>query len=44
MKITDKELEEVKDDNDDVHFSKVMEFCFPRFDIDNDCVAELWEW
>ena len=51
VKITDKELAGITDANDDICFSKVMEFCLPRFDtnnggVNNDagCVLNIWEW
>ena len=43
MKIIDKELEEVKNDNGDIQFSKVTDFCLSRFDGANDGpVLDFW--
>lgn len=53
MKIIDEEVAGLKDDNGDIRFSKVMEFCLPRFDcdvLDNGVFGPeryligLWEW
>ena len=49
VKMANKELAGVKDDNKDIWVSKVMEFCLPRFDgkggFDNSPghVLDLWE-
>ena len=34
MIITDEEVAGLNDDNGDIRFSKIMEFCLPRFDRD----------
>ena len=34
MKITDEEIAGLNDDNGDIRFSKVMEFCLSYFDRD----------
>ena len=53
VKITDKEVAGLKDNNGDIYFSKGMEFCLPRFDRDvlgNSAFGperpqlSLWEW
>ena len=41
--IIDEELEGMKDDNGDIQFFKVTEFCLPCFDTDNGVVVGLWE-
>ena len=43
VKSTDKEVHAVMDNNGDIRFSKVMEFCLSRFDT-NGGVLDLWEW
>ena len=53
VKIKDEELPGLKDDNGDIWFRKVMEFCLPRFYrdvLDNGAISPerphigLWEW
>ena len=48
VKITAEELADLKDDNDDMQFYKVMQFCLPRFDVDgfnvNAVSVDLWTW
>ena len=41
VKITAEELADLKDDNDDIRFYKVMEFCLSKFNV-NAVVVDLW--
>ena len=39
VNITDEEVEQLKDENGDIRFHKVMEWCIPKFDGES-----YWEW
>ena len=44
VNITPKEVELLKDEASDIHFSKVMEFCLSRFEDTEAGQQSLWEW
>ena len=44
VNITPEEVELLKDEAGDIRFSKVMEFCLPRFEDTETGQQSLWEW
>ena len=44
VNMTPEEVESLKDEAGDIRFSKVMEFCLPRFDDREEGQQTLWEW
>ena len=44
VNISPEEVESLKDEAGDIRFSKVMEFCLPRFDDTEGGQQSLWEW
>ena len=44
VNMTPEEVESLKDEAGDIRFSKVMEFCLPRFDDTEAGQQTLWEW
>ena len=44
VNMTPEEVESLKDEAGDIRFSKVMDFCLPRFDDTEAGQQTLWEW
>ena len=44
VNITPEEVELLKDEAGDIRFSKIMEFCLPRFENTEAGQQSLWEW